>query len=234
MENLNVNLEDHHASSIHPDFTATPDPSNEEIDLGTNAAGLTRMEWLTITVNNLLQSRIEQMNEIAILNQARVNHLNEIDELKQAIDKVKVTCYDKHHTTGTPRSAKLRDPPPFAGNKKELEVLVMSCDMKINNQPGGFPTHASKIQYMASFLDGTPKQWFLAKYQALLKSQEDETGKTLPPAELQTYPGFIKALRKMYGDPDFEDSAANAMDTLVQTASVSEYISEFEALRQIV
>ena len=55
---------------------------------------------------------------------------------------------------------------------------------------------------------------------------------TAPPREFQLFTIFAQSLRNLFGDPNLVKNSMTAMENLVQTGTVTDYISQFEAFRQ--
>jgi len=55
---------------------------------------------------------------------------------------------------------------------------------------------------------------------------------TAPPREFQLFTTFAQSLRDLFGDPNLTKNSMTAMESLTQTGTVAEYISQFEALCQ--
>jgi hypothetical protein len=123
-----------------------------------------------------------------------------------------------------PKEPEVNNPPMYEGDWKTLETWITACNLKFAGQPSRFITERQKLVYAASYLKGPPSYWvnpLLNKY--LAAGPNDQA-----PEELASFDTFTKSLQALYGDPDLERSALNALDNLKQRdGSVATYISRF-------
>src|SRR5271169_6327542 len=125
--------------------------------------------------------------------------------------------------------AKVADPTLFHGDKTQVENFLSTCETKFVGQPSLFPNEASKVTWASSFLRGVPQTW----WQPTIKAYTAAVAAGSPPPSIYaSFATFAQSLRELFGDPNLARNCMTAMENLTQTTTVTEYIAQFEALRQ--
>ena len=124
------------------------------------------------------------------------------------------------------KEPKIADPEPFEGDRLQLTNFLSQCQLKIYAQSARYPDEITKIHFAGSFLRGGAYSWF----QPLLASSH----KGVQPAEFESFKTFTDALSRVYGDPNPEITAERELRQLRQSSSATQYIAEFQRLRQYV
>src|ERR1700694_1568362 len=124
------------------------------------------------------------------------------------------------------KEPKIADPEPFEGDRLQLTNFLSQCQLKIYAQSAQYLDEITKIHFAGSFLRGGAYSWF----QPLLVSSH----KGVQPAEFESFKPFTDAVSMVYGDPNTEITAERELRQLRQRSSATQYIAEFQRLRQYV
>jgi len=126
---------------------------------------------------------------------------------------------------------KVNNPMEFSGDKSQLEHFISACETKFLTQPslfreGGEP---AKVLWASSFLSGMPKSWWQPIQKAYYMASENHAPL---PREFQLFTNFAQSLQDLFSDPNLAKNSMTTLESLMQTGTAAEYITQFEALRQ--
>src|SRR6202140_1408661 len=153
-----------------------------------------------------------------------INYMSLEARLSKAENQLQ--CALSQPAKASAKEPKIADPEPFEGDRLQLTNFLSQCQLKIYAQSARYPDEITKIHFAGSFLRGGAYSWF----QPLLASSH----KGVQPAEFESFKTFTDALSRVYGDPNPEITAERELRQLRQSSSATQYIAEFQRLRQYV
>jgi hypothetical protein len=228
-------------------MTNTPNPRLErptvhdspETRLQRAQALYEQVEWLEQGIRILLESRTEMGEQLRGQEEQLRSQERQIQELAERARKQEDMNSTFHMAvTGLKSSSsfqtkttepKVSDPTPFDGDKTQVENFITACETKFAGQPSQFPSEASKVTWASSFLRGVPQSWWQPTIKAYAAAR---AAGSPPPSIFSSFLTFAQSLRELFGDPNLARNCMTALEHLNQTASVTEYIAQFEAYRQ--
>ena len=120
-------------------------------------------------------------------------------------------------TRDSNKEPKAKDPETFHGNRETLNIFFTECQLVFIIQPSRFGNDNTKINYMVSFLRGTP---MVAICPYIMSDP--------CPDFLEDFDLFVAYLRTNYGDPDELGTARRKLKALCQTSSAASYFAKFQ------
>jgi hypothetical protein len=120
---------------------------------------------------------------------------------------------------------KFREPVMFSGKASDVESFISDVDDCLALQPYSFPFDKNRCIYFSRYLSETsagnaqtvPKQWFRS-----LKRDS--------PHLLNSFPAFVNAFRKHFGDSNLAYTSLRKLEALKQTGPASNYAARFTEL----
>ena len=217
---------------LHLPFTLSPEMPSPA---GDHLSGVMTAMWESL-VNRL--SSVE--SALQSLTQTHVNlaHAHETlairhRELSAAHDQIVKEARERPESplsSDRISEPKIPDPPLYNGDRKELLIWLMKCQMKFEGQPSKFKDLRTKMIYVGTCLDGPAFAWFqpmMEKWPLGTPATEDSI-----PTAFKSWDDFKKAITIVFGDPNLSATAERELRSLHQLKSVAEYAAQFEAKRQ--
>ena len=117
----------------------------------------------------------------------------------------------------TPRP-KLAPPKTFHGQQSEFTIFLIQLTLIFQTDPDRYSTDAANIAFVASYLDGSAKEWF--------KPHVDLVTATTP--TFPSWASFIQALKAAFDDPDAYQTVEEKIHKLKQrNRDCAKYYAEF-------
>ena len=222
----------------HPQQPFTPSPDMPNLP-ATQPAGITNAMWESLvhriaSLEQALQSLSQNHSNLVHSHETLVNRHQELsashDSLARDANEARETLASNSSSINRTSEPKIPDPPLYSGDRKELLVWLMKCQMKFEGQPSKFQDLRAKMIYAGTRLDGPAFAWFqplMEKWPVGTSSDADSV-----PTALKSWVAFKKAITDIFGDPNLAATAERELRSLHQMKSVAEYAAEFEAKRQ--
>lgn len=226
-------LEIHHP---HQPFTPSPEmpilPPDQPV-------GITNAMWESLVhriaaLEDALRSITQDHRHLVQAHETLTNRHQELsashDKLAKDADGTREALALDSSSRNRTSEPKIPDPPLYSGDRKELLIWLMKCQMKFEGQPSKFQDLRAKMIYVGTRLDGPAFAWFqpLMEKWPVGASVDAES----IPAALKSWAAFKKAINDVFGDPNLAATAERELRNLHQTKSVAEYAAQFEAKRQ--
>jgi Retrotransposon gag protein len=125
---------------------------------------------------------------------------------------------------GITSTLKIKNPDVWSGTRTTLPRFLASCRSKFMVE--GY-SELEKIVFAASYLGGSPADWWDTLFQ---KYEESQTKGIDPPAEFTSFAVFSQSLTTSYGDPNLKGTMERRLYALRQTSSVANYAAEFQLI----
>ena len=120
-------------------------------------------------------------------------------------------------STRESKEPKVKDPETFNGKRDQLNAFITECNLVFELQPSRFSDERVKVNYMISYLRGTP-----------LEAVRPYLNARPRPRCITDYDEFITYLRSNFGDPDEIGTTRRKYKSLCQTGPASAYFSELQ------
>lgn len=120
-------------------------------------------------------------------------------------------------STRESKEPKVKDPETFTGKRSLLNAFITECNIVFKLQVSRFNDERVKVNYMVSYLRGTP----LDAISPYLTARPR-------PSFIESYDEFILYLRSNFGDPDEIGTTRRKYKALRQTTSASAYFAELQ------
>ena len=120
-------------------------------------------------------------------------------------------------STRDSKEPKVKDPETFTGKRSLLNPFITECNLVFELQASRFNNERVKVNYMISYLRGTPLDAISPYLTALPR-----------PSFIESYDEFIAYLRSNFGDPDEIGTTRRKYKALRQTTSAAAYFAELQ------
>src|ERR1700738_4018963 len=129
----------------------------------TQPAGITNAMWESLvhcitSLEHALQSLSQNHSNLVHSHETLVNRHQELsashDMLARDANEAKETLTSNSSSFNRTSEPKITDPPLYSGDRKELLVWLMKCQMKFEGQPSKFQDLRAKMIYAGTRLDG--------------------------------------------------------------------------------
>jgi hypothetical protein len=127
----------------------------------------------------------------------------------------------------TTRDYKVKDLETFDGKKQKLRSWLTAANLQLVNK--GVEGEEQKVRFIGGYLRGLPWDWF----EAILRESDEKPKKEWSDRTIRilgNYNEFKKALGQVFGDKNERQTAAEKLQRLQQTGSVTNYITEFQVI----
>ena len=128
---------------------------------------------------------------------------------------------------GKTRDYKVKDLKPFDGKKQKLRSWLTAANLQLVNK--GIEGEERKVRFIGGYLEGLPWDWF----EAILRESDDKPRNEWSKRTtriLGSYAEFKKALGQVFGEKNERQTAAEKLQRLRQTGTVTSYITEFQVI----
>ena len=169
-----------------------------------------------MNANNTLNRKVDQLAET-------LADLTLGDDLKEYVSSQLAGIRQE----GKTRDYKVKDLKTFDGKKQKLRSWLTAANLQLVNK--GIEGEERKVRFIGGYLEGLPWDWF----EAILR-ESDERPRTewskRTTRILGSYAEFKKALGQVFGEKNERQTAAEKLQRLRQTGTVTSYITEFQVI----
>jgi Retrotransposon gag protein len=145
------------------------------------------------------------------------------DDLKEYIGKQLTGI----KTEGIRNEFKIKDLDTYDGEKQKLRSWLTAANLQIVNK--GIEGEERKVRFIGSYLRGRAWQWF----EPILRESDEKPRKEWSDRAtriLNSYKEMKKAMGQVFGEIDERKTAAERLQRLRQTRSVTDYITDFQMI----
>jgi hypothetical protein len=129
------------------------------------------------------------------------------------------------------RGKLVAEPDHFYGDRRKFTSFVSQLQLNFLNRRGDLNTDEKRVIFAASYLRGSPQEWFRPYLNNHMANFENLAGRNAETAAMFRWTGFYNSLQRMYGDSDERRTAERKMEGLRQTTSVAAYATLFQQYR---
>jgi Retrotransposon gag protein/gag-polyprotein putative aspartyl protease len=122
---------------------------------------------------------------------------------------------------------KIRDLETYDGEKQKLRSWLTAANLQINNK--GIEGEERKVRFIGGYLRGKAWNWF----EPILRESDEQPRKEWSDRTLRilgSYKEMKKAMGQVFGEIDERKTAARKLQSLYQTRSVTDYITDFQMI----
>src|SRR5467141_1413024 len=128
---------------------------------------------------------------------------------------------------GKTHEYKVKDLKTFDGKKQKLRSWLTAANLQMVNK--GIEGEERKVRFVGGYLEGLPWDWFEAILRESDEKPRNEWSKRTIRI-LSNYNEFKRALGQVFGEKNERQDAAERLQRLHQTGSVTSYITEFQVI----
>jgi hypothetical protein len=124
-------------------------------------------------------------------------------------------------------------PDTYSGKRSELETFITHCELFIGFNSTRFVSDTEKVLWTTALLEGAAFNWIEPFIKDFMENKTDlgqcSTAMTKDTLTIfQTWKGFKKCIRRVFGDIDAERTAVRSIQNLRQKGSAANYTAEFQ------